>query len=136
MRNGTETGKRNEEKEKRDEIVEIAKLHYDFLKHFSTLNTALLVILAAFVYKLEITQWRFLVLISSICFLISLICCFIGMYLDWDLIGGRFRRYRSSSPERPKFLRRIKIYPFVYIAMATFALGTSMFVIFLFKNLY
>jgi hypothetical protein len=63
---------------------------FEFFKHLTTVNAAILVVLVVFVEKLfQSRSWEFLFPICVVFFLISLIACLVGMWFVTTLFAAR-----------------------------------------------
>jgi hypothetical protein len=63
---------------------------FDFYKHLTTVNAAILVVLVIFVEKLfQSRSWEFLFPICVVFFLISLIACLVGMWFVTTLFATK-----------------------------------------------
>ena len=61
--------------------IESWKHFYDFYKHLTTISTGAILLMVTFLEKLFVQpEWRILVGVSFICFMIAVIGCVIGMH--------------------------------------------------------
>lgn len=116
----------NEEKGREKADQEGEKLFYDSMKHLTTLNTGSILLLVTFLEKLfSNPQWKTLIAVSLICFVISIVCSVSSMLQSANHVKhvGRIPHLETGV--------KSAIY---YSALFTFVVGLASLVAFALKN--
>lgn len=114
--------------QKHSEFIEASKLYFDLFKHTTTISTGSILILVTFLEKLfkdPVQKW--LVGISLISFIISVMCSLINMFLLSAHIRGNFTNDSSETNT---------LAGSVMLSVLTFTLGIISFVVFVLINFY
>ena len=107
-------------------LLEKSKFEYDFCKHLSSLNTVAILIMFAFFSKLTNVQWSFLIGVSLIAFIISVLTCLVLMLIYMEL-SEDLENWRISLSAQSVATTGSVIF---------FLTGILILVVVLFKNLY